>query len=123
GGDCIALYAHIKGIGMYKAAKDLQEHFGTPTAERTAPQKSESKPAPKKEREFDTAAFVQRLTYSNEVKALGIREEDAAALGIGFHSAAGMMRGKVRFPIRNEDGSIAGFIGFGDGTLKMPPRW
>jgi hypothetical protein len=25
----ISLYAHVKGIGMYKAAKELQEQFGT----------------------------------------------------------------------------------------------
>ena len=35
-GDCIALYAHVCGYaGMYRAAKELQEHFGS--ARRTAP--------------------------------------------------------------------------------------
>src|ERR1700733_15286401 len=28
-GDCIALFAHVSGYtGMYRAAKELQEHFG-----------------------------------------------------------------------------------------------
>jgi hypothetical protein len=35
----------------------------------------------------------------------------------------GFTRGKVYFPIRNEDGSISGFVGFADGQLKMPPQW
>jgi hypothetical protein len=29
----------------------------------------------------------------------------------------------VYLPIRNDDGSISGFIGFADGQLKMPPQW
>jgi hypothetical protein len=37
--------------------------------------------------------------------------------------AVGFTRGKVYFPIRNEDGSISGFVGFPDGQLKMPPQW
>jgi hypothetical protein len=33
----------------------------------------------------------------------------------------GFTRGKVYFPIRNEDGSVAGFVGYADGQLKMRP--
>src|SRR5258708_33000976 len=35
----------------------------------------------------------------------------------------GFTRGRVYFPIRNEDGSIGGFVGYADGQLKMPPQW
>jgi hypothetical protein len=35
----------------------------------------------------------------------------------------GFTRGKIYFPIRNEDGSISGFIGYADGQLKVPPQW
>jgi hypothetical protein len=35
----------------------------------------------------------------------------------------GFTRGRVYFPIRNEDESIAGFVGYADGQLKMPPQW
>src|SRR5579863_3471013 len=41
-GDCIGLYAHLRGYsGMYRAAKELQEHFGAlrTTAPATSPQK------------------------------------------------------------------------------------
>jgi len=65
---------------------------------------------------FDPAAFASKLAFTDEVAELGISEEDATRLQIGF------TRGKVYFPIRNEDGS-SGFIGFADGQLKMPPQW
>lgn len=134
-GDCIALYAHLNGTGMYKAAKELQEHFGTATAARTAPatapQKPEgrdngptSRPAPAKKPEatFDAEAYIQKLTYSDEVAALGISEEDAARLSIGY-SSTGLMRGRVCIPVRNPDGSISGFIGWDGKDLKVPKTW
>ena len=46
-----------------------------------------------------------------------VSEEDATRLQIGF------TRGKVYFPIRNEDGNISEFVGYSDGQLKMPPQW
>ena len=55
--------------------------------------------------------------FSDEVAEPGISEEDATRLQIGF------TRGKVYFPVRNEDGSISGFVGYADGQLKMPPHW
>ena len=62
-------------------------------------------------------AFASKLAFTDEVAELGISEEDATRLQIGF------TRGKVYFPIRNEDGSISGFVGYADGQLKMPPAW
>jgi hypothetical protein len=129
-GDCIALYAHLNGTGMYKAAKELQEQFATATAARTAPATAPQKPErgnqpapPSKTATFDPAAFSERLTYSDEVAALGISEKDAATLGIGFHAGAGLMRGRVCFPIRNTDGSVAGFVGAVGTDLKVPKQW
>jgi hypothetical protein len=66
---------------------------------------------------FDPIAFAAKLAFTDEVAELGISEEDATRLQIGF------TRGKVYLPIRNDDGSISGFIGFADGRLKMPPQW
>jgi hypothetical protein len=123
-GDCISLYAHLKGIGMYKAAKELSELFATPNGARnnsptTPPQKSEGRTAKAQPAPFDPAAFAAKLVWSPEVEALGIIEEDATTLAIGFHP----QRKRVYFPIRHTDGSIAGFIGYADGKLVMPPRW
>jgi DNA primase len=115
GGDIIALVAHVKGYsGMYKAAKELHAHFSA--ARGTAPQKEKGRanvPAP-----FDPAKFAAKLEYTEEVEALGIAEADAKALGIGCQ------RGRVYFPIRNDDGSVAGFIGFKDGEKPyVPETW
>jgi len=81
-----------------------------------------SSPSPQQKRAevkkgFDPAAFAARLSFTDEVAELGITEEDTTRLQIGF------TRGRVYFPIRNEDGSVAGFVGYADGQLKMPPQW
>jgi hypothetical protein len=68
-------------------------------------------------RSFDPVAFAAKLAFTDEVAELGITEEDAARLQIGF------TRGKVYFPFRNDDGSISGFTGYADGQLKTPPQW
>jgi hypothetical protein len=92
--------------------------FLSPTGPAHNSDKAEQKKAPatKKETAFDPAAFASKLAFTDEVAELGISEEDATRLQIGF------TRGKVYFPIRNEDGSISGFVGFADGQLKMPPQ-
>jgi DNA primase len=133
GGDCIALVQHITGLDAKDAASYLapqerkadkapgptrrvekQEKSATTNGQRNASyvQKGE-----KVDRPFDPAAFASKLSFTDEVAELGISEEDATRLQIGF------TRGKVYFPVRNEDGSISGFIGFADGQLKMPPQW
>jgi hypothetical protein len=38
-----------------------------------------------------------------------------------LHKAA--PAGAIHFPVRNDDGSNSGFVGFADGQLKMPPQW
>ena len=122
GGDCIALVQHITGLDAKDAASYLAPQERTRSAESpriskaTVPQAARAETtAPKKE--FDPVAFASKLQYTNEVAELGISEEDATRLQIGF------TRGKVYFPVRNEDGSISGFIGYADGQLKMLPQW
>ena len=126
-GDCISLYAHIQGVGMYAAAKRLQEHFAPANAGRTAPVTSPQKPeggrqpaptsSPKSEHAFEPAKFAEKLKYTEEVKALGITEEDAKRFSIGF------LRGRVYFPVRYPSGEIAGFIGHGTDGFKVPSQW
>ena len=122
GGDCIALVQHITGLDAKDAASYLAPQERTRSAESprtskaTVPQAARAETtAPKKE--FDPVAFAAKLSFTDEVAELGISEEDATRLQIGF------TRGKVYFPVRNEDGSISGFVGYADGQLKMPPQW
>jgi hypothetical protein len=112
--DCISLYAHVKGVGMYPAAKALSELFATPTGARqqlstTPPQKpaggrQPAAPAPPQEAPaFDPQKFLARLEFTEQVEELGISEDDAAALGIGY------TRNKMWLALRYDDGTIAGF--------------
>lgn len=132
-GDSIALHAHLNGWAMYAAAKDLANMF--PDGGRaTAPQKTEVRKQPNPPKlpediaknmaaDFDPAVFASKLTYSDEVAALGITEDDAERLSIGFCSR-GYLRGRICFPVRHTNGQIAGFIGIGtDGSVKVPKQW
>jgi hypothetical protein len=116
--------AHITGLDAKDAASYLAPQEQTRSAESprtskaTVPQKPEGRKQPASpSREFDPVAFAAKLSFTDEVAELGISEEDATRLQIGF------TRGRVYFPIRNEDGSISGFVGYADGQLKMPPQW
>ena len=119
GGDCISLTAHILSLSMKDAAEWLQETIPQLREEphTSSPQRQEARKEVKKETTFDPAAFAAKLAFTDEVEALGLTEADAARLGIGFY------RGRVYFPMKDDTGFIAGFIGFANGELKMPPRW
>jgi hypothetical protein len=132
GGDRIGLVAHCMDMGQQDAAFFIAEQYGTSKGtvdstvsartapKNTVPQKTEGRanvPNSKKEVEFNPAVFAAKLVFSDEVAALGLTEQDAARLGIGF------TRGRVYFPMKDDTGFICGFIGFADGQLKMPPKW
>lgn len=132
GGDRIGLVAHCLGLGQQEAAFYIQDQFGTENSTVTSTsnstvnsnsratvppeQKRESTRHAKREAVFDPAAFAAKLSYSDEVAALGFSEEDAEHFGVGFY------RGKVYAPLRYPDGSIAAFFDYANGTLKLPAR-
>lgn len=107
-GDVISFYGHCRNYtGMYRAAKELAEHFhtadaaGSPTAPQKPVGRTQPATAPKKELVFDPASFASKLTY---VPDLGISEEEATRLGIGEH------RGKLYIALRDDFGHTAGFV-------------
>jgi DNA primase len=111
GGDCIALVQHITGLDVQDAAAYLspkEEAHGSPSRQKTEA---------KKETVFDPAAFASKLSFTDEVSALGLTEEEATRLGIGT------TRGKLYLALRDEFGFTAGFVAFADGALKMPPKF
>jgi hypothetical protein len=79
-------------------------------------QKREPTRQAKREQTFDPAAIANKLAFTDEVAALGFREADVERFQVGFY------RGRVYVPMRDADGSIAGFIGYADGVLKLPPK-
>jgi DNA primase len=115
GGDQIQLVQHITGLDVQDAAAYLSPH---PGAAHNSPVPEQKKAAAtKKEVEFNPAAFAAKLVFSDEVAALGLSEQDAARLGIGF------TRGRVYFPMKDDTGFICGFVGYNSEGLKMPPKW
>jgi DNA primase len=113
GGDCIALVAHIKGIGVKEAALMLDNEY---------PVKKEPK-EPKEDHAKTTVwAGLDYLVYEHELmKELGFAPEDSEKIGIGFCNK-GMMRGLVAIPIRLPSGQLIGYIGVAE-NVKIPRTW
>jgi hypothetical protein len=135
-GDCIHLYAHIKGTGMYKSALALSELFASASVPRTGthpethPQKPEGplKPPPsastvaapvqkKGPEPFDAQTFGEKLEYTNEVAELELSEDMAKLHRIGVH------RGKLYVPICPPDVTPLAYAEYKDGKLRVPTKW
>jgi hypothetical protein len=139
GGDVIALAKHVLDLpNMREAAFELAERAGIHTGTGTSNSKSTSrqvpsrtvpesgreqspnrprgaeKSAPQPSRGFDPSIFAQKLQYTAEVEALGVSEDDATALGIGFY------RGKLYQALRYSNGDVAGYSALANGELKLP---
>jgi hypothetical protein len=125
GGDRISLVAHCMEMGQQEAALFIQSQFGgetgnsdTRTVHRTSsPSITDRASAPQPT--FDPEKFAARLVWHEEVAKLGLTEEDAKRMSVGFHP----QQKHVFFPIKNPDGSFSAFIGVKDGRVKMPPQW
>lgn len=116
GGSCLDLVMHVTGVDLREAADFLVPHT---RVDHSSPQpKAEEKKVrrdePKKEVPFDPTSFAEKLGYSDDVKSLGISEDEAKALAVGQH------RGKVYAAMRYESGAVAGFLCVQDGKLKLP---
>lgn len=122
--DAIGLVKEVKGLNrMPDAAKYLIENMGNGTVENSTVRKSHAKPESERgkrtekpaPRSFDPEAFGAKLQYTPEVEALGISEDDAAQLGIGFH------RGKLYTALRYPSGTVAGFQSVdANGNVVLP---
>ncbi len=109
GGDQIALASHIKGI----PAKEAAQLLGGGTA---------PKEKVKVEKPGDGFKPLDYLQHDHEaVMALGLDPDVALALGLGY-APRGVLKGTVAVPLRNRDGTIAGYIGLTD-VEKLPPKW
>lgn len=126
-GDCITLYAHVRGYqGQYKAAKELQDAFMSnapaeppqkKTTEARTEKETQPRPTSKKVAAFDPDKFAASLEYTPEVEALGLTEEDATKFKIGVH------RGKLYVPLCPADSMPPAWVEFSEGELKLPSKW
>ena len=116
GGDCIALVAHIKGIKVQVAATWLDGRVSNPAPPRT-------EPAPKAETPTAAGPGFKPLDYlvpdHDAVIAAGFDPEECKVLGIGY-APKGVLRGTVAVPIRDESGTLLGYIGVMEAL--QPPR-
>lgn len=114
GGDVIELVAFIQDIPVKEAAQWLQGD--------TAPEERADKP---RREAGDARGGFSRLDYLQHeheaVEALDLDPDVAQALGVGY-APRGVLRGTVAIPLRNDDGSIAGYIGV-TCIDKLPPKW
>jgi DNA primase len=119
GGDQIALAAHVLDLPARDAAQELAERAGivaegksTSTGTRTVGTVPES--------EGVGGSKLSPLSYLEHdheaVHAVGFDPEKAKAMGIGY-APRGIMRGTVAIPIRDEHGTLLGYIGVTDATL------
>lgn len=128
GGDCIALAAHVMGVGNNDAANFLADQLGTvPVPDRdtvlvskeraTAPQKPEGRKQPASSHVFDPVKFAASLAYTENISALGVSEADANLMAIGEK------RGKIYVPVRWPSGSIAGWQYTDETGVHFPKTW
>ncbi|MEM6931973.1 MAG: CHC2 zinc finger domain-containing protein [Pseudomonadota bacterium] len=111
GGDVIALVGHIARLSAKQAATWIAG--STDKLGKTDPKEKKGS-----ERGFKPLDYLD--PEHQAVQAVGFEADDAQALGIGY-APRGVLRGTVAVPIRNDDGSIAGYIGIIE--AKLPPRW
>lgn len=114
GGDCLALISFVKGCSPKEAAEWLVGDKQPEKKQSASSTKGGEKPS----EGFSPLTYLD--PQHEAVIALGFDPDDAAKLGIGF-APRGVLKGHVAVPVRNEDGSIAGYIGIDE--AKLPPRW
>ena len=109
---------HIRGLDpktqAREAAQLLADHFlSPPQGIETVPTKPEA--AAQAATPPGIGNVASYLVYDHDtVKALGLDEPTARALGIGF-APKGMMSGRVAIPIRAQDGSPICYVGYSAG--------
>lgn len=108
GGDQLGLVSHINKLSLREAAEFLA-----------------GADAPKEKPKAEPSEGFKPLDYlihdHEAVEALGFAPDVALALGIGF-APRGILKGTVAVPLRNRNGTIAGYIGLTD-VDKLPPKW
>lgn len=125
GGDVLALYAHIQGVGFRESAQQLGEHFGLfhespKKAQAPAPAPSPA-PAPQAVEPQEGLKPLEKLDTEHELlKTINLPGDVAVKLGAGY-AAKGLMRGYVALPLRLPTGQLIGYIGVKE--AKLPKQW
>lgn len=100
GGDLISLAAHVRGTAMKDAAQYINSSITVPEERVAKETKTNEKLQPLAYLEFDHPAVV----------ALGLCPTVSEELGIGY-APKGVARGNVVIPVRDENGTLRGYLG------------
>jgi DNA primase len=114
GGDQIALVSHVKSVSQKDAAALMLGQSGPGTVQSNNTVQSTSTVQDK----FRPLDYLEADHIT--VEALGLSQETAEALGIGY-APKGMMKGYVAIPIRLPTGELTGYIGITEG--KVPKEF
>jgi DNA primase len=122
GGDLISMWGHTQKCSLADAGRQIEAAFRignvtSQTSARVAPVTvPDTPPAP-------TQMGLKALDYLEpdhpSVTAAGFDPEEAKALGIGY-AGKGLMRGTVAVPIRDDTGTLLGYIGVTE--ARCPPK-
>jgi CHC2 zinc finger len=115
GGDQIALAAHVLGISAREAAERIASHYGTDILP-TPPKAEPTTPTPP---QTGLKPLDYLLPAHESCVFLGIQEDAARALGIGF-APRGTMRGRVCVPIHSPDGTLLAYCGIAPDEKTQP---
>lgn len=124
GGDILQLTARMKGCSTREAAVEISEHFSvgnsngsTSTNRSTVPATTPKGP---KSGTLEPLKPLEHLTTDHPaIEALGLSVPVCEALGIGFASK-GIMKGRVVFPLRLQDGTLVGYQGLATSPDQAP---
>lgn len=115
GGDVISLVARVRDCSAKEAAQWITGD--------TEPEKKKRSKRTSSQGEKSSEGFspLEYLVFDHpSVEAIGLDAATARKLGCGF-CPRGIYRGKVAWPVRNEAGTLIGYIAFEE--VQLPPKW
>lgn len=116
GGDQIGLAQHILGIGAKEAAQALAGATVPVARKGTVPGTVPESGGGEETQKLQPLSYLE--AEHPAVDAVGFSAEVAQRLGIGY-AGKGMMRGTVAVPVRDERGTLLGYIGITE--ARLPP--
>lgn len=118
GGDQIQLVAHVQVCKLTEAAEFLGgEVQSTSTVQNRTVSKERATVPPAPQTGMSPLDYLD--AEHPAVEAAGFNPAEAAVLGIGF-AAKGLMRGTVAIPIRDNAGTLLGYVGVTE--ARCPPK-
>jgi hypothetical protein len=115
GGDVLALASHIRGVTVHEAALFLSGGTNSPAPATPSPPR-----AARDGSAFDAGKYLASLDPEAE-NPYGLTAETLRDFGAGY-SSSGILRGTLAIALRDQTGTILGFMGVKQGEPTKYPR-